>query len=423
MTRSRREFMTGAMALCGGLWMPRRLLASPSSVSERQFLFIFCPGGWDQSMIFAPPFNSDIVEAEDDISLAELNGITFVSSPSRPSVSSFFSDWGSQTCLINGFESRSVAHDVCLRLAMTGTTQPDGDDWPALIASQAASGPLMPLVHLSGPSYTFDHGEAVVRVGSAGQLPKLLDGTALEFSDMEVALPGDAVQLLEDQAVYAQAEIRAAAAARGRAELILSGALDAELRLGELQELSDSLVLGSGETLVERAQILIDCFSSGVARCGMVAYDGIMELGWDTHAANHVQSQHFEGLFEGLGEIMSSLQSTEDSNGNPLIENVTVVVLSEMGRYPKYNTRGGREHWTFTSAMLMGSGVRGGQVIGGFDEYAAGQPTDLETGQVDDAGQYLVTGNVGATLLSLADMDPAEFIPNSDPILAALEDS
>ena len=49
--------------------------------------------------------------------------------------------------------------------------------------------------------------------------------------------------------------------------------MDAELRLGELQEMSDSLDLGSGETLVERAQIILDA-SSGVARCGM-------SLRWD----------------------------------------------------------------------------------------------------------------------------------------------
>ena len=170
--------------------------------------------------------------------------------------------------------------------------------------------------------------------------------------------------------------------------MILSGALDAELRLGELQEMSESLDLGSGETLVERAQIILDCFSSGVARCGMLAYDGIMELGWDTHASNQIQSQHFDGLFSGLSGIFSAVSNTTDVTGAPLADSLTVVVLSEMGRYPQFNTRGGREHWTYTSGMLIGSGVRGGQVIGGYDNYAAGQPTNLDTGQVDDSGEF-----------------------------------
>ena len=66
-------------------------------------------------MVFAPAFDSDIVETEDGITQAELNGLTFVNSSERPSVASFFQDWGARTCLINGFESRSVAHDVCER--------------------------------------------------------------------------------------------------------------------------------------------------------------------------------------------------------------------------------------------------------------------------------------------------------------------
>ena len=416
---SRRSVMQGGLATAGGLWIPRPVFGAPQTATERKFLFIFCPGGWDQSVVFAPAFGSDIIETEDGITQAELNGITFVNSLERPNVASFFQDWGSSTCLINGFESRSVAHDVCLRLAMTGTTQPNGDDWAALIANEAGPASLMPLVHLSGPSYTFDCGESVVRVGSSGQLPNLLDGTALEFSDMDVTLPTDAIQAIEDQAVVSQAEMRSLAAAKGRAQLILSGALDAELRLGELQELSDTLNLGSGETLVERAQIILDCFRSGVARCGMVAYDGIMELGWDTHASNQIQSQHFDGLFSGLSGILSAVENTTDVNGAPLADSLTVVVLSEMGRYPQFNVRGGREHWTYTSGMLIGSGVRGGQVIGGYDDYAAGQATNLDTGQVDDSGEFLVTGHVGATLLSLADMDPAEHLSFS-PIRAAL---
>ena len=122
-----------------------------------------------------------------------------------------------------------------------------------------------------------------------------------------------------------------------------------------------------------------------------------------------------------MDRIMSAIDSSTDVAGEPLAESLTVVVLSEMGRYPQLNTRGGREHWTFTSGMLIGSGVRGGQVIGGYDDYAAGQPTSLDSGQVDDSGEYLVTGHVGATLLALADIDPAEHLA-FDPIRAALVD-
>ena len=126
----------------------------------------------------------------------------------------FFQDWGGSTCLINGFESRSVAHDVCLRLAMTGTTQPNGDDWAALIANEAGPQSLMPLVHISGPSYTFDCGESVVRVARVANPQIFSTAARWNSSDTDVSLPANIIQAIEDEAVMSQAEVRALAAAK-----------------------------------------------------------------------------------------------------------------------------------------------------------------------------------------------------------------
>ena len=102
---------------------------------------------------------------------------------------------------------------------MTGTTQLNGDDWAALIANEAGPESLMPLVHISGPSYIRLWGvRRACRLQWA--VANLLDGSALEFSDTEVTLPEAAIQAIEDQAVVSQAELRALAAAKGRAQLI-----------------------------------------------------------------------------------------------------------------------------------------------------------------------------------------------------------
>ena len=86
------------------------------------------------------------------------------------------------TAVVNGFESRSVAHNACLRLVMTGTPQTSGDDWPSRIASTCGSDVLLPMVHMSGPSYTYEYGASVVRVGSHNQLPSLIAGSAAAAS-------------------------------------------------------------------------------------------------------------------------------------------------------------------------------------------------------------------------------------------------
>ena len=48
---------------------------------------------------------------------------------------------------------------------------------------------------------------------------------------------------------------------------------------------------------------------------------------------------------------------------------------------PLYNETGGRDHWPYTSVMLMGAGIRGGQSFGGFDDQFTGIGFDPNTGQ------------------------------------------
>ena len=416
---SRRHLLGGLCALPSSLLLPRVLQAK--GVGERKFLFVFATGGWDFTYCFAPMFDSDIVDTEASAEIGKASGITFVDAMERPSVRSFFENYGDQACVINGVECRSVAHDVCLRLIMTGSTLPGADDWPASLASRSASERLLPMVNISGPSYTAALASEVVRVGTNGQFSALLDGSVFQdASDLIITPPALQVDALEDAYVLARAQAAASEAARGRALEILQSATTAEERMALLGEVAEGLDLASGTNLVERASILGECFEKGLSRCGMIEHDGFQGLGWDTHGANNVQGPNFEELFSGLSSIVQGLQNRPGEVASTLAEEVTIVVLSEMGRYPRLNSRGGKEHWTFTSAMLIGAGVAGGQVLGGYSgETFAGEPISLATGEISAHGEALVPGHLGATLMTMADIDPAEFISES-PIEAAI---
>jgi uncharacterized protein (DUF1501 family) len=89
-----------------------------------------------------------------------------------------------------------------------------------------------------------------------------------------------------------------------------------------------------------------------------------------------------------------------------------------MGRHPMVNLHGGKDHWTYTSCMLFGAGVRGGVVVGGYDSAAIGVRVDLETGAEDAAGVSLQPSNIGATLFALGGLDPS--LVNADPIRAVM---
>ena len=182
------------LGLSLGLLLPKRAFAEEN---ERKFLFVFCTGGWDQCYLFAPLYDNSNIDMEPQSAVAEVSGITFVDSAEKTNVRSFFQRYGNITCMINGFEARSVAHDICLRLISTGSSLPANDDWPSIIAAHSQVDPLMPFVNLSGPLFTHNFGSSVVRIGSAGQFAELLDGRALQ-SDYPAALPSASVEQLED---------------------------------------------------------------------------------------------------------------------------------------------------------------------------------------------------------------------------------
>jgi hypothetical protein len=73
--------------------------------------------------------------------------------------------------------------------------------------------------------------------------------------------------------------------------------------------------------------------------------------------------------------------------------------------------------------MLIGSGVRGGVNIGGYDESWTGESIDPETGEPDASGEKITCQGLGATLLAMGGVDWAEHCPDSGPIPALTSDA
>jgi hypothetical protein len=99
-----------------------------------------------------------------------------------------------------------------------------------------------------------------------------------------------------------------------------------------------------------------------------------------------------------MGEVLLELMAMRDRFPS-VKERLVVVVVSEMGRHPRLNNWGGKDHWTWTSAMLFGDGVQPG-VVGGLDEIGQGRNVDLSTG--GSGSVRLGPQHLGDTLLSLS---------------------
>lgn len=86
---------------------------------------------------------------------------------------------------------------------------------------------------------------------------------------------------------------------------------------------------------------------------------------WDFHAdknnATLSEGMHYVGL--PFDHAVSAF--IEDVHARGLSEKVLLVCCGEMGRNPKINAKGGRDHWgQLAPLMLSGGGLKMGQVIG-----------------------------------------------------------
>ena len=195
-----------------------------------------------------------------------------------------------------------------------------------------------------------------------------------------------------------------------RAELLQSSELGIDLAIS-----SQGFVF-----VRQRAMPAIESFQAGLSRCAVIEHLGLWDLNWDSHSDIEMQSQHFQTLFTDLDSILFELSSRPGTHSGSLLDEVTVVVLSEMGRAPALNALGGKDHWTFTSAMMIGAGVSGGQTVGAFRKGLLGEQVSLSTGQPSSSGTILSAANVGATVLTLAGLDAGEHIQGAEPISAVI---
>jgi len=239
-----------------------------------------------------------------------------------------------------------------------------------------------------------------------------LDGTLLETADAPVRGFRAPSRALLDRHLS-----RRAAAMELRPASALGRALDAAHAVAtrnasRLEELRWVLDFGASAALEDQAEVAVEALSLGVSRC--VTVSGGTPFGWDTHANNDaLQSPLWESLFAGLSRLMVLLEETPGEMSPTLAEETLVVVLSELGRTPRKNAFDGKDHWPWTSAMVVGPGLVGGRVVGGFDSSGYGLHVDPASGETSPDAPELSAEVLGATLLAAAGGDPGDWVAAS----------
>ncbi|MEC9004487.1 MAG: DUF1501 domain-containing protein [Planctomycetota bacterium] len=150
--------------------------------------------------------------------------------------------------------------------------------------------------------------------------------------------------------------------------------------------------------------------------CGFVTIHAGYAGVWDMHADGNNLN-----MTDGMQAVGASFDHAvaafiEDLESRGLQDDIMLVASGEMGRTPKINKRGGRDHWARLAPLLMyGGGLAGGRVIGQSTR-DGGEPatenltpthlisTILRT--VFNVGQLRVMPSVPPQVMKLAEADP-----------------
>lgn len=164
-----------------------------------------------------------------------------------------------------------------------------------------------------------------------------------------------------------------------------------------------------------RAAIAAQAITQSVSQTVTVRLTDLLDTHFD--GWKDLQPTLQASCWDAVAKFITYAKSKKDSKGKPYWDRMTVVCVSEFSRTPRLNTRGGRDHWLYSSALVAGNGIRGNQVIGqSSDEDYSGLPIDMKTGAIIDQGPLIRPPDVWATVLHAAGLS-YENVSNQSPVL------
>jgi len=322
-------------------------------------------------------------------------------------VRAFLERWGSRTAFVNGIAVGSISHSKCTQLMLTGSRKSDAADLPTILASATAADRVLPHLVLSGPRFPGELGGAMVPLSPT--LTRTMTGAAPESATYHPAVEA----FIQDQVAAASEGL--AAGSDDPAYAAFETALD---RLGRLQEAAPDLDIRAGASDGELLERGVAALAMGMSRCLIIQGSMPGYSSWDSHQDNEgQQTRSYDHTFGQLGELLDLLSSTSTAEGS-MLDCTTVLVMSEMGRTPFLNAGMGKDHWPYTSAMLLGAGVRGDRVVGVSDDVLVGQSVDHATGEAASSGELLGAAGLLAGVLTSFGVDPGAYFPGVTPFTA-----
>lgn len=409
---SRREFLrVGSLGLGG--WtlagLQRAAAASPAvgeAVTGKSIVFLFLGGGPSHIELFDPKMTapSEIRSIFGEIPTAHA-GVSF--GPHFPQLARLAKKFS----IVRSFQSKNSSHEYvsvstarnateaamgALYSRVVGTNHPQtGTPRHTLVKPEAVAPPDFKI----GRNFETGHLPGLTQAGSLGTSYQAFDpsGGGTLQQNMELAMPAerfsDRRHLLSGldrirRQMDANGHIDSLDKMQQQAYDVITGGAASAFDLSRedprtIQRYDTSHCFGNAEVqrwgdmrrstnLLGRQMLLARRLVE--AGCGFVA---VSDCGWDMHS-NGNSPKGLAGM-RWLGPQVDHAVAAfiEDCEARGLRDDVLLVVTGEMGRTPRINKNGGRDHYgELTPLLLYGGGLNMGHVVGQSDANATRPATE-----------------------------------------------
>jgi len=319
-------------------------------------------GGWDTTYLMDPKGIDGInrLYGQDEI----LTHGDHRYAPSAKQISEgmsnedFFTRYGADLLVMHGIDLSVNNHTPCSRYMATGKLDSVAyPTFPALVA--ACRGAQSPLAFL-----TFGNYSATGNLVPMSRVPYLQSLNLLAKADFvqgneRAPYHEPFISDRIEEALQRQFEMRVKPAMLPRIERSESMLFAAQSNSKTLNRIVPFIPKEvARKRLHQQCDIALAAFKAGVC------VSANLSIGqFDSHSNNDTDQMKL--IPEFLAGIDYLFTKSEDLQ---IREKLVVVIQSEMGRTPTYNSGNGKDHWSINSIMFLGAGITGNRVLGATDE-------------------------------------------------------
>lgn len=119
----------------------------------------------------------------------------------------------------------------------------------------------------------------------------------------------------------------------------------------------------------------------------------IANTAFDVHFSGgaRAQTSHLRIAFEAIGQMLNEMSVTQAKSGNgTLLDETLVYIYSDFGRTFARSGQDGTDHHPATCGLLVGGGIKGNQMLGGYDEAAMGSPLGAPVNIIEESGEAVL---------------------------------